>query len=511
MEHIGKQFLIIYPNFPTSRVINQEYSDPLGPLHLCTYLQSRGINCLFLNCVLEPDWQKYLDKNLDSVGLVGLSAMTDQLPSALEIARYIKSKRPDLPIAIGQVHATLLPEQCVKNEFIDFALIGNRGELSLEKLIHFVFNHQGKLEDIPGLAFKNLSGEVVISTAPKEAFDFENMPLIDYSFLGAKTFTNLPHYMVGVLSSRGCPYGCAFCINSVVPENRQWQSWSAERIIKEVKNLVGKGVKDIIFWDDAFFVNRKRAVDFIDLLEKENIKIRWFGNIRADQLREDYIRPELLQRFERNGLTWTSIGAESGSQKMLDLMNKGIRVEDLLHAAEVLGRTKIICTFSFMIGLPGENRDDMRATLSVMKKIQQLCPQAKFAGPQLYRPYPGSKFYEMCLQSGWQPPQTLEEWAEKIESGTMETDPFLMPWVKDKDFTRTAWFYSIFLALPLPKLLNHFRNFCRNNKKGYIFLLVGSLGVIGITLLGRLRLLLNFHKFHYEIVYLKKYRAALSA
>ena len=511
MSANDKKFLIIYPNFPTSRVINQEYSDPLGPLHLCTYLQSKGIKCLFLNCVLEPDWTEFLNKNLDEVGLVGFSAMTDQLPATLKIAQFIKEKYPKMPIIIGQVHATLLPEQCLKSELFDFALTGGRGELSVEKLINCLFHQKGRLEDIPNLVYKNDGGEIIFSSAPAETFDFEAMPPIDYSFLGESTNRNLSRYMVGVLSSRGCPYGCAFCINSVIPENRKWQAWSAERTIREVKNLIGKGVTKIIFWDDSFFVNLERVKKLLDLIERENLHFQWFANIRADQLKENYVSWELLQRLEKNGLTWISIGAESGSQKMLDLMNKGIKVEDLINAAKIIGQTKIICTFSFMIGLPGENREDMKATLSVMQKIQEFCPRAKFAGPQLFRPYPGSKFYEMCLDSGWRPPQTLTEWAEKIESGTMETDPFFMPWVKDKDFTRTAWFYSIFLALPLPKLISHFRNFCRNNKKSLIFLIIGTFGVIFITLLGRLRLLLNFHKFHYEISFLKKYRAALSA
>lgn len=511
MEIANKKFLIIYPNFPTSNIINQEYSDPLGPLHLCTYLQSKGIKCLFLNCVLEPNWEEYLEKNLDETGLVGFSAMTDQLPSTLKIARFIKAKKPDLPVIIGQVHATLLPEQCLKSNLFDFALTGGRGELSLEKLINFLFHQKGRLEDIPHLVYKNNDGEIVPSSAPAETFNFEAMPPIDYSLLGEKTYPNLGQYMVGVLSSRGCPYGCAFCINSVVPENRKWQAWSAERTIRELKHLTALGAKDIIFWDDLFFVNRNRVEKLLDLLEKEKIKIRWFANIRADQINEKNVSEAFLKRLESDGLTWVSIGAESGSQKMLDLMNKGIKVEDLINAAKVIGKTKIICTFSFMIGLPGEDRQDIAATLVMMRKVQELCPQAKFAGPQLYRPYPGSKFYEMCLASGWQPPQTLEEWAEKIESGTMETDPFFMPWVKDKDFTRTAWFYSIFLALPLPKLINHFRNFCRNNKKGLVFTIFGVLGVFLITLLGRLRRLLNFHKLHYEITYLKKYRAALSA
>lgn len=511
MKRSSIKFLIIYPNFPTSRIINQEYSDPLGPLHLCTYLKSKGVNCGFLNCVVEKDWERSLKKGLKNVKLVGISAMTDQLPSTLKICQSIKNINPKIPIVMGQIHATLFPEQCVKNKYIDYALVGFRGELDLEQLINFIFFKKGSLNDIPGLVYKNKDGKIIISPAKRQIFDFEKLPLIDYSLLGRKIYKNLKKYAVGVLTSRGCPYGCAFCINSVIPENRQWQSWSPERTIKEIKNLRKLGVNKITFWDDCFFTQKERVLKILDLLEKEKIKIRWFANLRADHFNQNFVNEKFLKRLQNNGLTWISIGAESGSQRMLDLMNKGIKVKNLINAAEMIGKTKIIPNFSFMIGLPGETKEDILQTLNLMKTVQKLCPQVKFAGPQLYRPYPGSKFYDECLNSGWKPPQTLEEWGKAIEKESMETNPFNLPWIKNKKFTRTAWFYSVFLVLPIGDLINYFLNYCRGSNRSYLVKIIGSVGVILISFIGKLRMKLNFHEFQYEIKLLQKYRSALSS
>ena len=503
--------MIIYPDFPTSSIINQEYSDPAGPLHLCSYLSSKGIKCLFFNCVTNKEWKTYLRENLQNIGLVGISAMTDQLPSALEICKFIKDYRKDIPIVIGQIHAMLFPEKSVESNLIDYAVFGQRAEVPLEKLINFVFYKKGELKQIPNLIYKSKDGKIFKSKAKEIPFDFEKMPLIDYSFLGEKIFQNLKKYPVGMLTSRGCPYQCSFCINSVVPESRKWQAWSAERTIKEIKKLTKKGVKEIIFWDDCFFTKKARVVRIIELMEKEKINISWFANLRADHISENYIDQKFLQRLEKNGLTWISIGAESGSRRMLNLMNKQITVEQLIESARIIGKTKIIPNFSFMIGLPEEKKEDIEKTLILMKKMKEICPQAKFAGPQLYRPYPGSKFYQLCLKSGWNPPQTLEEWGEKIKKETMESDPFNLPWIEDKNFTRTAWFYSIFLIFPLNGLVKYFLNYCRDNKKNALFKAIGIIGVFLISSLGRMRMKFNFHEWQYEIKLLKKYRSALSA
>jgi len=182
-----------------------------------------------------------------------------------------------------------------------------------------------------------------------------------------------------------------------------------------------------------------------------------------------------------------------------------------IKVAEMTAKTKIIPYFSFMIGLPGETREDIEKTLDIIYRIQDANPKAKFAGPQLYRPYPGSEVYNDCVKSGWNPPESLEEWASHISKNILETDTSKMPWVIDPEFTRTAWFYSLFLKLSYRQSVHHFLDYCKNNKHGIAIKIFGSTAIIAVCTIGKIRYKLNCHKIPLEINTLKVFRTALSA
>ncbi len=506
------KFVLIFPEFPGIEVlgiqiVNQDYSDPLGPLHLGTYLQSKNIDVVFINCITNKEWRETLIREIETADLAGISATTEHLPHALEICKFIKELRPELPIVMGGTHATLYPAQCVSHSLIDYAIIGE-GELSTKDLIDAVVT-KVDISKIDGIAYRN--GNEVIVNEKSRKFDFRSLPKVDYKLLGENTYKNINKYNVGVLTSRGCPYGCSFCINSLIKEKRIWNYWEPIRVIEEVESLLSLGVKNIAFWDENFFVKKDRVEKILFLIEEKGLKFEWFTNVRADYFREDYINEEFLRRLEKCGLRRIGLGAESGSQKILDYLNKRTTPEQYIKVAKMCSNSKIIPYFSFIIGVPNEDRDDIKETLELIYNIQEACPKAKFAGPQLYRPYPGSTLFNDCVNRGWVPPKTLEEWADNISSNILQSNPFEMPWLEDPEFTRTAWFYSLFLVLSYKKSVSHFLDYCKNNKHGLAIKTLGSSAIILISALGKFRYKYNFHRFPLEINLLKKFRTALSA
>ncbi len=499
------KFVLVYPQFLVRE--GPKFNVPMGPLHLGTYLESKGIEVKFIDCNIEDNYLALLRKELPNALCLGISAMTAQLPNALEICRAVKKEFSNLPIILGGVHATLFPEQTVRDPLIDYAVIGE-GEVPLLSLIYALQKRETP-EGVGGIAFLDKNGKFKIN--PKqEKFDFQKMPLINYGLLSKKVIEQFKTNYVGALTSRGCPYRCTFCINSVVPENRVWRSWGAKRVIDEIESLARFGCKKVWFWDDSFFVSKRRIEQIMEEMDRRGVEFEWFAAVRADYFRPDCINPKFLKRLHQHGWRRSSIGAESGSQKVLDYLNKDIKVENLYTAASAFSKTIMESNFSFMIGVPKESKEDIRKTVEAIREISNLYPKAKFLGPQLFRPYPGAKLYFECLKAGLKEPKSLSEWAKIISTEFMESDPFKMPWIKNPEFVNTVWFYSILLAISYKRLIQLWLEYCRVYKLKKIMYFVGIIGIILVSSLGRVRYRLNFHKFPLEIKTLKKYRAVLS-
>lgn len=498
--------ILIYPEFPVSE--RQKFSVPVNLLHLGTYLEDKGIDVKLVDCNIEDEYKNILHERVKDVVAVGISCMTSQLPSAMGIVNFIrKDLASDVPIIFGGVHPTLYPEQITASPYINYAVVGN-GEIPLEYLINTIAGlKQSEVQG--GYAFNDKSrGFTYIPS--KEEFDFTQLPNVNYLFLDKKVLDQFDTYSVGVLTSRGCPYRCAFCINTVRSENHKWMSWNARKMIDQVESLASLGARKIWFWDECFFISKKRTLEFIEEVERRKIDFEWFAGVRADYFGGHYLDTNLLRRLRNIGLRRVGIGAESGSQNILDFICKDISVKNLYNAAELCTKADIQPSFSFMIGLPTETESDINKTVRIMKKLSKLCPKATFLGPQLYRPYPGAKLYEICIRYGWSEPKDIDQWINFISYKLMETDPFSMPWIKNPYYVRIAWFYGIMWAIGYRKFARYFLQYCKIAQVNIGLRILGLWGITIIFFIGIIRRILHYYRIPFEIKLLKKYRAILS-
>jgi len=211
-----------------------------------------------------------------------------------------------------------------------------------------------------------------------------------------------------------------------------------------------------------------------------------------------------LTELRENGLNRMSIGAESGSQKMLDYMKKELKVEDYIQAAEYCVHAGIDPSFSFMVGMPHEEIEDVNATMECIKKIGKILPMPKIIGPSMYLPLPGNEMYDDCVESGWVPPSNLEEWAD-INSG-YGSDAYKRAWVKDPDVVLIIWFYSWLIGFETKKIIRVLSKY--SNLVGYSklkTLVVVSAGVVG-SICGKLRYRFNFYSFPIEVKLFRNFR-----
>lgn len=447
--------LLINPNpNPYVRASQVDFGVPMAILTIGTYLKHNNIYVKIIDGRLykADDIFPCIDENIKGVNIVGLSVMTAQIKEALKISSYIKRRYKETKILWGGVHPTLLPQQTLNSNLVDFIAIGE-GELTSYELVATIEGSSGNIDfsNIKGLGYK-VNGDIIINQR-RELMSMDNIPLQAFELLDIERYVNVYYPFIGlkreilVQTSRGCPHRCAFCINYVERGYNTWRAKKAGLVLDEIKELKNRyKLNAISFRDENFFFNRKHAEDIIDGLG--DFGIRWFANVRADYFNERHVSGELLKKAKDSGVAYFGLGAESGVERILKIICKDITVDQIIFTAQQMNKYNIAISYSFIIGIPGETETDMMNTVELMKKLKHICRQAMFSGPQILRPYPGGALYDLCVKNGYRSPASLEDWAfsETGKFGELSLDNY--PWLKNPSLV-------IALSTYVPAALNY--------------------------------------------------------
>jgi radical SAM superfamily enzyme YgiQ (UPF0313 family) len=313
-----------------------------------------------------------------------------QIIFALELSRKFKHIKPDIKVVWGGIHVTVVPGSVHQQDNIDYIVHGE-GEATLLELI--------QNPDKRGIKGALHMDEKLEELVPREFMDMDTVSL-DWSLLDPQTYISLRdgRRYISFVTSRGCSFKCQYCYNSVT--NSRWRSWSVDKVRQEVEKIVAFNISYISFMDDNLAVNAKWLSAVCSILEEKNIL--WYGDLRANM-----VTGENMDRFKN--CTMVFLGAESGSQRVLDDIRKMIKVEDIFNAASVLNERKMTGTFSWIIGFPQETKEEVLATINAVRKVSELMPAA-VQRLKIFSPYPGSNLYKQTVERGYRPPATLEEW-----------------------------------------------------------------------------------------------------
>ena len=425
----------------------------MGILSIGSVLSQHGYSVKLLDGILgRVDLASELDKiNPDETLFVGISSMTAQLPSAVKAASIVRGKYPSLPIVWGGVHATLFPEESCADSLVDIVVIGE-GEYTCLELAE-AFSGLKEINAIKGIVYKNIEGKTIF-TGNRNHHELDTLPfpnyelynLDDYLYRAVIDKENIKNRklarMLSIHSGMGCPYKCTFCINTTVYRDGKYytkspyRGKSATRLLDEIEILLGKYKVDFIdFVDENFLVDKNRFFKFMDGIEERKLKFTWFLGGRANYFNPHYLTDDVIARASDLGCVMSGAGAESGSQRVLDFLKKGITVEQIENAARMLNKHHIVGEFSFMIGLPHETSDDMLKTIRFVKKLRKIGPYVATQSPQLYRPIPGGELYNECVKLGFVAPRNIREWtSEKLQaSGYLDMDK--LPWIQKDNKT----------------------------------------------------------------------------
>lgn len=459
-----KKVILIYPKMGASFVGRP----PLSILSLAAYLEKMSVPVSVFDMNQVNDWRSVLLNEADEALFVGISAITgNQIKNGLEITRFIKINFRELPVVWGGVHPSLVPEQTLADKDINIVVRGE-GEETLSDLAK-AFRDGGNLDNIPGISFKK-NGKIIHN--PKRAFlEMEKLPNPAWHSVDINRyyFSNLSSKNVALQTSRGCPHSCQFCYNLKF-NDRKWRAMSAERILQMIIPLKEEyNVDGVVFWDDNFFVDFSRVEDFCKMLIKNNVNIKWEADCRIDYLcRMD---KEFLNLLKASGLSALFLGAESGSQKVLDNIKKGITLEQTIKSAEITAHFNFNVWYAFMIGFPDEDKNDILSTVRTINRVRKINPRAN-AAIKVFSPLPGTPLFEKAKQVGFCPPNNLAEW------GNYMVDDVNTPWVNHKFFSyfstcaRFANEYNRFSGIfrnPITKFLARTLHFIEKFRWDYEF------------------------------------------
>jgi radical SAM superfamily enzyme YgiQ (UPF0313 family) len=198
------------------------------------------------------------------------------------------------------------------------------------------------------------------------------------------------HHFVNIITSRGCPFSCIFCSSSELC-GKIWRARSPENVIKELKKLKYEyDVSEVEFLDDTFTLNNRRAEKICDLMMKENLNLSWSASSRVNTITQG-----LADKMKKAGCHTIYLGIESGSQKILDLIQKGINLFQAERAVEIVRRANINALGSFIIGIPGETVKSIKKTIRFARTLN-----LNFVQFSICTPYPGTKLFKIAKAKG---------------------------------------------------------------------------------------------------------------
>ena len=268
----------------------------------------------------------------------------------------------------------------------DFIIIGE-GELTLLELIDSLSLEKTDLSQVSGIAFQK-DGAIIKTNKRPVLKDLDSLPFPAWDLIDIMPYkkTWLKHsgfFSINMTTTRGCPFKCNWCAKPIY--GNRYNVRSPKNVIEELKLLSRFSYDHVWFCDDIFGLKPGWVEEFSSLLQSENVQLRFKIQSRADLLQDD----KVVRALGFAGCENAWVGAESGSQKILDAMDKGITIQQIQNATALLKENNIKPSLFIQFGYPGEGKEDIKLTISM---IRRLLPQE--IGISVSYPLPGTTFYE---------------------------------------------------------------------------------------------------------------------
>lgn len=342
--------------------------------------------------------------------MVVIDTSTPSIYNDIDVAKALKEKIPSLYVVLVGVHVSALPEQTLEiSDQIDAVAFGEYDEtlVELAAMLQNKNTTDRALEKISGLAFRSENGSIVKNKVCPYIEDLDGIPFVSsvykkYLDIDPYFYGHSCHPLVVIVTGRGCPYKCTYCVVPQTLQGHRYRKRSIESIVEEFlyiqKNF--PGIKEIMIEDDTLTADRNRCRALANaLIDAKATKIPWSANSRADV---DY---ETMRIMKKAGCRLFCVGFESGDQSILDNIKKSITLEQIRKFIKDASKAKILVHGCFMVGNRGETKETLEKTLALAKELN---PDTAQFFPIMV--YPGTSDYQYYKEKGWIVTQDFRKW-----------------------------------------------------------------------------------------------------
>jgi len=389
------KLLLIYPSAirDMPRALPRNYDKearthlpPLGLLYLASYMRDQGHSVHVVDMKVQEQAPKDIIPVLENFqpDLIGISCITVNFLSVLDLINTIKRYK-DIPLVLGGPSPTLYPKETLQHKGIDYIICGS-GQVPLGELCNQL--EAGK----SGIDISNCysPGHLSSNICPPKLTNPDNFPFPDRTALSIDSYS-LPlcpeNPTTSMISSIGCCFKCRFCD---CKNNSPMRLRLPENVVREMEQVQQLNIRSIMFQDDLFTISSKRVEKLCNLIIERGLDLHWSVKSRID-----CIEPLLLKLMKEAGCFNIHFGIESGNDKTLVRMNKGITTEQIRAVVQDTKDAGLSVTGNFMLGYPGENKEDVENTIAFAEELQLNISQFSITMDA-----PGTELYAEAISVG---------------------------------------------------------------------------------------------------------------
>ncbi|MBC7129905.1 cobalamin B12-binding domain-containing protein [Candidatus Bathyarchaeota archaeon] len=364
---------------------------PLGITYLAAILEKNGYEVNVLDCqVLKPSREE-LEAKISQwqPQVIGVTASTLTYWPAVEIVKTVKEASSNCVTVMGGPHVTVLDEETLQqNPEVD-VIVRGEGEYTLLELLKEL-SHGGNLSKILGITFRK-DGEIIRNPDRPFIQNLDELPFPAFHHLSLKKYQVFGKNYLPIITSRGCPFQCTFCMAHKMC-GRRFRARSPKNVVDELEILVNHyGADAVTFYDDTFTFDLKRVFEICREMKRRGVLPPWDCRTRVDM-----ITKELLAEMRSANCQLIHFGVESGSPELLKAMKKGTTVEQNEKAIKMVKEAGMLVAVSVIIGYPGETAETLQQTMDFLRRTDP-----DYVYVCVPTPYPGTELYEHIKAMGW--------------------------------------------------------------------------------------------------------------
>jgi anaerobic magnesium-protoporphyrin IX monomethyl ester cyclase len=385
------QVTLVNPPYPPA-VHSHPPFIPLGLAYLGSVAEKEGHHVTVIDCQAEKlTYEAFRERVTRTPSdVVGVTATTLLYKSAMKLISIAKQEQPQAITMLGGSHGTFWDTNAL-NEYPSLDMVVRKeGEITFIELLNKL-QTKASLKNVLGITFRSEKDKIVRTEDRPFLEDLDSLPFPAHHLLPLDALKRMGKVLFPLITSRGCVFWCDFC-STVRMFGRGYRWRSPKNVVDEMEMIHDNyGTSQFTFYDDAFTVNRERAIKICEELHARKLDLVWDCGTRVDM-----VDRELLKTMHDAGCIAVWLGVESGSEVILDAMNKGIKLEQTRRAYKTAHEVGLMTIANVVIGFPGETEQTAKATINFVKELNP-----DDVGFYVATPYPGTPMYEQVKKNGW--------------------------------------------------------------------------------------------------------------